>query len=153
MKMAKFKLFSFNDKTMENSKVLSRKKLYEAEDVVFEFVYKGQYIHQTWSGFTSEENFSKRIEVLADLVKETKAKAVLVDVRNHRGLSPKSQKLALEYTLGFADGKLGFKVANVTSENIFSKLSIEGYTENLKNNNIESKYFLTVKEAQRWLEQ
>lgn len=137
---------------MEFTKTVGKKKLYEGKGVLFEFVYRGQYIHQTWVGFSSDEEFSKYMEILAGLVKETKAKANLVDVRNHRGLSPQSQKVAEEHTLRFAASSPGFKVATVTSENVFSKLSIEGYNENLQKNNVTNKLFLTVKAAQAWLE-
>ena len=131
---------------------MEKVKLFEDKGVTFEFVREGSYIQQTWRGYTTNNVFKNYMEILSDHLKAKRAKGILVDVREHKGLSMESQELAAKIALHYAQTCRGFKVATVTSENIFSKVSVENYNEKIKHDLIDNQYFDNIERAKSWLE-
>jgi hypothetical protein len=130
-----------------------KEKLYEDKNLTLELINKGKYIIEVWRGYTTNNDFMKYLDLIADVLKGTRAQGLLVDIREHKGLSLESQELAKEVVLKHARVHGKIKIATVTSENVFSKLSVENFNDAIDAIMlIENRYFSTVEDARGWLE-
>jgi hypothetical protein len=97
--------------------------------------------------------FFKLANVIKENLYKIKPKGLLLDAREHKGLSPEAQKYAVsiigEYTK--LHGKI--KEAILMSPDVFSQFSAENYSKKLeeKETPIETKFFDNLKMAEDWL--
>lgn len=133
---------------------MEKEIVYEDKNLRMEFIEKGKYIHQTWWGLTSAEVFEDLLEKVVQALIDKEAEGILLDAREHKGLGPKSQELAAKRIGEYATKYRKIKQAIVVPKDVFSKVSVEGYTKKLGDDNpVESKYFDSLDMAKQWLEE
>ncbi len=118
-----------------------------------EYSEEGQYLVHTWQGFTPYETFCTLIDKAIDFLKEKKAKGFIIDSRKHRGIGKALQEYAAQKTFQFEQENYPIKQALVIPENVFSRLSVENYSQKIKDklNASEIAYFDKLEDAEAWM--
>lgn len=128
--------------------------IYEDKHLRMEFVEKGTFIHETWWGMTPGKVFESLLEEIIQALIDNRAKGILLDAREHKGLGPDSQELAAKRIGEYAQKYRPIKQAIVVPKDVFSKFSVDSYTKKLgKDNPIVTRYFDSVNNAVEWLEE
>lgn len=129
--------------------------LYKDEYLVIEYSEEGQYLVHTWQGFTSYETFCTLIDKAINFMKEKKAKGFIIDSREHRGIGTALQEYAAQKTTQFEQENYPIKQALVIPENIFSRLSVENYSQKVRDklDTSEIAYFDNLEDAEAWMMQ
>lgn len=109
-------------------------------------------IYEQWNGFTNDELFEELLVNVMELKIANKAKNLILDTREHKGLSPKAQKHATETCDSHARKHGQMKHAIIVSSDIFSKFSLSNFTKTFdKSTLVINEYFETLDSARKWL--
>ncbi|MBN1416135.1 MAG: hypothetical protein JW973_13620 [Bacteroidales bacterium] len=131
---------------------MDRKIVHEDKNLRLEYVKNGNYLHETWWGFTSDETFTKLVNVIVQELTNNNADGLLLDAREHKGLSPKAQKLAVKRIGEYANQHGKLKEAIIVPEDVFSNFSVENYSkEVIKDSPNETRFFDNIEKAEEWL--
>jgi hypothetical protein len=132
---------------------MEKKVLYEDKNLKLEYVKEGNYIHETWWGITPKPVFSKLLYTIIDLIKKTRSKGIIIDAREHKGLGPDSQKLAVKEIGELAKTIGGLREAIIVPEDVFSDFSVKNYSKKMEEYEypVESKFFASLEDAEAWM--
>jgi len=131
---------------------MTKEEFYKDENLLLEYVAEGNYLHETWWGSTTEPIFEKLLDVIMKALNEKKADGLILDAREHKGLSPKSQELAAKTIGSYATEHGGLKQAIIIPKDAFSKFSVNNYSKKLDEDSKQGiKYFDSIEKAQEWL--
>lgn len=132
-------------------------QLYQDNHLIVKHVKENDALLMTWHGYTNDETYFRLIDLVNKLMAEHKIKRTLHDVREHKGITPKSQDYAAERSLEF--GKKHWRIekrAMVIKPNhdIFNKYGVERFVKKVEDVNYEEQrreFFNNLKEAKAWL--
>jgi len=128
------------------------KVLYEDKNLILKYVKDGNYVHETWYGYTPKDVFSELLYELIKQIKQTNSTGILLDAREHKGLGPDSQQLAATEIGNLAKEIGGIREAIVVPGDVFSKFSVENYTKKKDDSKaVETEFFDDLKKAEDWL--
>ena len=131
---------------------MEKELLYEDKNLRLEYIPDGNYLHETWWGYTPGEKFRKLLDVIIDCLEKKKASGLILDAREHKGLGPDSQKLAAERHGEYAKTYGQLNQAIVVPKDVFSKFSVTNYSTKFDPNApVASKYFDNLEDAAKWL--
>ena len=133
---------------------MEKELLFEDGNLRLEYVADGNYIHETWWGFTSDTVFGKLLNTIMEFLEQKSVDGIILDAREHKGLSPASQDLAAK-KIGLYAKKHGIlKQAIIIPKDIFSKFSVDNYSKKFDSNDpAPIKYFDSIESAQNWLKE
>mgnify|MGYP006302935957 CR=1 FL=1 len=131
---------------------MKREKLYHDKHLLLEYVHDSNYLHETWWGATPGDSFARLLDIIIQSLEEKKAKGLILDAREHKGLGPDNQKLAAEKIGAYAKKIGNFYQAIIVPEDVFSKFSVTNFTDKLGDNqNVITKFFDNLQDAEMWL--
>ncbi|NLF43695.1 MAG: hypothetical protein GX587_13455 [Bacteroidales bacterium] len=114
-------------------------------------------ILETWNGFTDYTVFSELLGVILSKLVEKNAHNLILDTRQHKGLSPEAQQYGATTCIEHAKKYGPIKHAIIIPENAFSKLSVNNFVKNVDNENgnllVINAYFTEVEQALVWMGQ
>lgn len=132
---------------------MKNKVLYQDQNLKLEYVDNGKYLHETWRGITPGEVFLNLLNIIIKYLYKKKCDGLLLDARQHKGLSPQSQELAARLHKEYAHEHGSLKQAIVVPDDIFSKFSVDNYSKQFKEDHlVEIRYFNNLDSAKEWLE-
>lgn len=103
---------------------------------------------QTWTGFAGSETFRKAIDDTVKFAQENPVRTILSDTTNQKVVKPDDSNYAASKMPDlFAAGLQA--MAFVLPENVFTKMSLKGFSDTKKSDRIE--FFPSVAEAKKWL--
>lgn len=127
--------------------------LYRDENLLLEYVSKGNYIHETWWGLTPSSSFLKLLDIIINSLEEKNADGLILDAREHLGLLLKNQEYAAEQHKKYAKKHGFFKQAIIIPKDLFSKYSVENYGVKFeKQEQSAIRYFQDIASAEDWLQ-
>lgn len=131
---------------------MEKEIIYEDKNLRLEFYPQGGYLHETWWGMTFHDSFIKLLDIIIKSLEKNEARGLLLDAREHKGLSPAMQELAAKRHEEYAK-KYGFlKQAIIVPKDVFSKFSVKNYTRQFDEEYlVENMYFDNIEEAKKWL--
>lgn len=131
---------------------MDRKTVYEDKNLKIEYVGNGNYLHETWMGVTLYDTFAKLEDEVSRLLHELNADGILLDARQHKGLSPEGQKYAAKVIGDYARYHGKFKEAIIIPKDVFSEFSVESFSQKVTENSpVQVKFFDSVESAEEWL--
>ena len=126
--------------------------IYEDKYLRLEYVKEGNYIHETWWGITTPLTFKRLLGILLSEMERLDVDGLLLDAREHKGLSLESQKLGVSIIGKYARKKGRFKEAIMIPEDLSSQYSVENYSVHVSQESpIEQKFFENIDAAAEWL--
>ncbi len=126
--------------------------IFEHESLTLTHYPEASCILETWNGFTSFELFSSLLEEVLKLMAQKGAKNLILDTRQHRGLSPKGQEHGVNRCTQHAKQYGQMLHAIIVPEDIFSKFSVENFVKKLdKSQLVVNAYFKEVEDALKWI--
>lgn len=115
---------------------------------------KGNYILETWNGYTSTELFNELLTIILNFLVEKKSHKLILDTREHKGLSPEGQRHAADRCSEHAKKHGQLWHATVVPKDIFSKFSVDSFSEKIdKTSPMVNRFFNNLEEAMAWMEQ
>lgn len=131
---------------------MNRITVYEDKNLKLEHVMEGNYLHETWQGTTLKEHAEKLFNVISKTLSDCNVDGVLLDARDHKGLSPEIQQYAANKIGDYAQKHGKFKEAIIMPKDVFSAFSVESYTKKVtKDSPVQVKYFDSIDRASEWL--
>jgi hypothetical protein len=128
--------------------------IFEHPSLILTHYPNGNFIYEEWHGYTSRELFNELLtEVLTFLVKK-KSNKLILDVRDHPGLSPEGQKDASNRCVEWAKQNGQLWHATILPPDVFSKFSVQNFGKRIDADApVINRYFETVESATAWMEQ
>jgi hypothetical protein len=128
--------------------------LLEHENLKIDYFQNGNYILETWWGSTIGNTFPELLEKIVEILLKKKIDGLILDAREHKGLSPTNQELAAK-RIGETAHQLGqLRQAIVVPKDVFSKFSVENFEKKLSGDEtVITMYFDDVNKAKEWMEQ
>jgi hypothetical protein len=115
---------------------------------------KASWILETWNGYTNFELFSKLLEEVLKLMIKKGAKNLILDTRNHSGLSPQGQTHGVDRCTEHAKVHGQMLHAIIVPKDVFSKFSVDNFVKKLNNSQLViNNYFESVEDALKWIMQ
>ena len=129
------------------------KVVFEEKFLTLEHYEEGNYLVELWSGFTTDKQFMDLLDKIIVVCEAKTVGGVVIDARNHKGLSPAMQKHAAEVMEKYAKKAGHFKQAIMVPRDVFSKLSVNNYSKEMDKNVgiVDTKFFEDLDEAKGWL--
>ncbi len=133
---------------------MERETLLEHENLQIDYFPKGNYILETWWGSTIGNTFPELLDKIVGILLDRKIDGLILDAREHKGLSPASQELAAK-RIGETAQELGrMRQAIVVPDDVFSKFSVDSFKKKLDDDQkVITQYFDAVDKAKEWMEQ
>jgi len=126
--------------------------IFKHENLVLTLYPKESCIVETWKGFTNDTIFKELLDKTMLLKVENRVKNLILDTREHKGLSPEGQKHGVEVCDAHAKKHGKMKHAIIVPKDIFSKFSVENFTRNFDENAlVVNKYFDNINDALNWM--
>ncbi len=128
-------------------------KVVNEKNLVLEYDHGLKCIIQTWKGFFNSDYFRKGVEKTNELfARESPVKKFLVDL----SMSSVIKKEDTDWAAGTAIPIAvlhGLKYYGfVLPENVFTRVSLENFTEELRQPDLEIKIFVNIESAKSWVE-
>jgi hypothetical protein len=131
---------------------MEKTNVYEDQHLRLEYVKEGNYLHETWLGITVFDTFSKLMDIISSKLHSLSADGVLLDAREHRGISPEAQKYAAKTISSYAKYHGKFKEAVIVPKDVFSRFSVEEYSKKVTDDSpVHIKFFDDITSAHLWL--
>jgi hypothetical protein len=127
--------------------------LHKNENLTIEYSQEGEYLVTSWNGFTSYETFAEGIDQIMTYFYEKKARGLLIDTTQHKGVEPKGQQYAAAQLNDYMRLYGAVNQAIVVSKDVFARFSVKNFTKQLAANEgiFQQKYFDNLQEAKKWL--
>lgn len=109
-------------------------------------------ILETWNGFTDFNLFAELLSKVIGLMAEKKARNLILDTREHKGLSPDGQQHGVDVCTNYAKKHGQMKHAIIVPNDVFSKFSVNNFTKKLeKSELVVNRYFSNLEDALSWM--
>jgi len=120
-----------------------------------EYYPEGNYLVELWNGFTTDQQFAELLDKIITACEARNIRGIVIDARDHKGLSPGAQKLAADVMERYAKKAGHLYQAIMVPKDIFSKLSVNNYSKQMDKNQglVDTRFFDDLKEAQNWLKE
>lgn len=126
--------------------------IFEHPKLILTYYPKESSILETWKGYTDFALFSELLSHVIQFMIEKKAKNLILDTREHRGLSPEGQQHGVIVCSEHAKKYGQMKHAIIVPDDVFSKFSVDNFTRKLdKSELVVNRYFKEVKDALAWM--
>ena len=129
------------------------KILLEDKFLKLEYYEEGKYLVELWNGFTTDKQFADLLAKIVTICEAKSVSGVLIDARDHKGLSPAAQKHAAIEMEKVAKTNGHLNQAIMVPKDVFSKLSVNNYSKEMDKNVgiVNTKFFDDLEEAKNWL--
>ena len=131
---------------------MTQEIIFQDKHLLLTYIPDGKYIHETWWGLTPSFKFLKYLDIIINTLEEKQADGLLLDAREHLGLTQKDRDIAAEKHFNYAleHGKL--YQAIMVPKDMFSEHSVKSYGQQFENkNNCVTKFFIDIEAAEKWL--
>jgi hypothetical protein len=112
-------------------------------------------ILETWNGFTDYDMFVELLDKTMKFMIEKKAKNLILDVREHKGLNPQGNEHGAKVCIEHAKKHGKMKHAIVIPSYLFSQMSVNNFERNVNTNKgdemVVNKHFQNVEDALAWM--
>ncbi|EAY31969.1 hypothetical protein [Microscilla marina] len=132
-------------------------QLYKDNNLTIKYAKESSTLLMTWSGYTNDDTYCNLIDLINKLMVANKVKRTLHDVREHKGITPKSQDYAAELSLEFRQKHWQMdKRAMVIKpdHDVFSKYGVQRFVKKVEDIDYEGQrreFFDDVEEAYAWI--
>ncbi|WP_299460089.1 hypothetical protein [uncultured Microscilla sp.] len=132
-------------------------QLYKDNNLTVKYAKESSALLMTWSGYTNDDTYCNLIDLINKLMVANKIKRTLHDVREHKGITPKSQDYAAELSLEFRQKHWQMdKRAMVIKpdHDVFSKYGVQRFVKKVEDIDYEGQrreFFDDVEEAYAWI--
>ena len=132
---------------------MGREVIHKDDNLLLEYVEKGNYLHETWWGLTPSPIFLKLLDIIINALEKKKADGLILDAREHLGLREKDQEEAAKRHEKYAKEHGILKQAIIVPRDFFSEHSVKNYATKFDGSNYnEIRYFQDVTSAEKWLQ-
>lgn len=132
---------------------MPKEVIHKDDNLLLEYVAKGNYLHETWWGITPSFKFTKLLDIIINTLEEKQADGLLLDATKHLGLKQEDRDLAAQKHEDYAvkHGKL--KQAIIVPKEDFSAYSVKSYSDKFDIKSIsEIRFFKDIPSAEEWLQ-
>jgi hypothetical protein len=107
--------------------LLPRELIYKNDNLLLEYVSEGNYLNETWWGLTPSNKFLKLLDIIIQALEEKQADGLLLDARDHLGITEKDRDLAAKRHADYASNHGILKQAIMIPKDYFSAHSVKHY--------------------------
>jgi hypothetical protein len=107
--------------------LLPRELIYKNDNLLLEYVSEGNYLNETWLGLTPSNKFLKLLDIIIQALEEKQADGLLLDARDHLGITEKDRDLAAKRHADYASNHGILKQAIMIPKDYFSAHSVKHY--------------------------
>ncbi len=136
---------------------MKKEVIFEHPNLTLTYYPDESGILETWKGFTEFELFAELLDKTINFMIEKGAKNLILDTRQHKGLNPKGNEHGANVCVQHAKKYGTMKHAIIVPDYIFSKLSVDNFVKNVKDEHGESlvinAYFKELDEALDWIKE
>ena len=131
---------------------MHREQIYKDDNLLLEYISEGNYIHETWWGLTPSHKFLKLLDVIIQTLEKKQADGLLLDARDHLGITQKDRDLAAKRHTEYALNHGKLKQAIIMPKDFFSAHSVKSYAERFEDTQPSIiMYFSEISAAENWL--
>ena len=132
-------------------------QLYKDNNLTIKHAKESNALLMTWNGYTNDDTYRQLIDLVNRLMAEHNIKRTLHDVREHKGITPKSQDYAAERSIEFRQKHWAMdKRAMVIKpdHDVFTKYGVQRFVKKVEDVDYEGQrreFFDDIEEAHAWL--
>lgn len=132
-------------------------QIYKDNNLTVELAKEDSTLLMTWNGYTSDDTYFRLIDIVNRLMAEHKIKKTLHDVREHKGITPKSQDYAAKRSLEFSQKHWDMEKRAMVfkpDHDVFSKFGVKRFVKKVEGVNYEAQhreFFDDLDKAKAWL--